>query len=148
MDAAAGRDQCGDEVRDPLGGQRTDREPVALERHGAEGRGGCPASVAELGDAQADPVGGDDLVERPRRDDPAVVEDDHAVAHPLDLGQQVRVEDHRGATVTRGAHDRPDVGATDGIERRCRLVEQDEVGVAEQRDAEPEPLLHPLREAR
>ena len=40
-----------------------------------------------------------------------------------------------------------DVDPADRVERRRRLVEQDELGVAEQRDAEPEPLLHPLREA-
>ena len=83
----------------------------------------------------------------PRGDRPAVVEDHDPVAHPLDLGQQVRVEDHRRAAVARGADDRPDVHPPDRVERRGRLVEQDQLRVAEQGDAEPEPLLHPLGEA-
>ena len=40
-----------------------------------------------------------------------------------------------------------DLGTADRVERRRRLVEQDELRVAEQRDAEPESLLHALREA-
>ena len=76
-----------------------------------------------------------------------MVEDDDPVAHPLDLGQQVRVEDDRRATVARRADDGPDVDPADRVERRGRLVEQDQLRVPEQRDAQPEPLLHPLREA-
>ena len=98
-------------IRSAASGRTESQSPSSVD--GAEGRGGCPARVAQVGHAQAHPVGGDDLVERPGRDDPAVVEDDHAVAHPLDLGQQVRVEDHRRAAVAGGAHDRTDVGATD-----------------------------------
>ena len=46
-----------------------------------------------------------------------------------------------------GPDDRPDVGATDRVERRGRLVEQDQLRFAEQRDAQPESLLHALGEA-
>ena len=41
----------------------------------------------------------------------------------------------------------PDVGPAERVERRGRLVEEDELRIPEQRDAQPEPLLHPLREA-
>ena len=41
----------------------------------------------------------------------------------------------------------PDVGPAERVERRCRLVEEHELRVPEQRDTQPEPLLHPLREA-
>ena len=80
-------------------------------------------------------------IERPwsRIDDP--------VADPLDLGQQVRVEDDRRAPVARRADDRPDVRPAERVERRRRLVEEHELRVPEQRDAQPEPLLHALREA-
>ena len=123
--------------------------PTASRRRASTGPNagsGRPTRLAKVGHAQAHPVGGDDLVERPGRDDPAVVEDDHAIADPLDLGQQVGVEDDRRAAVAGRAHDRPHVGPTDRIERRRRLVEEDQVRVAEERDAEPEPLLHALRE--
>ena len=77
-----------------------------------------------------------------------MVEDHDAIADTLDLGQQVRVEDDRRAAVARRAHDRSNVGPADGVERRRRLVEQDELGIAEEGDAKAQPLLHPLREAR
>ena len=89
---------------------------------------------------------------RPRRAtrtaiDPAVVEDDDAIADLLDLGQQVGVEDDRRAAIAaRRARsparrsDRPDRAPTSA--RRGGPAS----GVAEQRDTEPEPLLHALRE--
>ncbi len=61
----------------------------------------------------------------PDGDRPALVEDHDPVADPLDLGQQVRVEDHRRAAVARRADDRADVGPADRVERRRRLVEED-----------------------
>ena len=118
-------------------------------RPGRSAAAAAVPAVAQVGHAEPHAVDGDDLVERARRRSLRPwCEDDHAVAHPLDLGQQVRVEDHRGAAVAGRADDRPHVGPTDRVERRRRLVEEDEVRLAEQRDAEPEPLLHALREAR
>ena len=74
------------------------------------------------------------------------MEDDHPVADALDLGQQVRVEDDRGAAIPGRADDGADIRPTDRVERRGRLIEQDQLRVAEQRDAKAEALLHALRE--
>ena len=48
---------------------------------------------------------------------------------------------------SRAADDRSDVHPADRVERRRRLVEQDQLGIAEQCDGQAETLLHPLREA-
>ena len=129
------------------GGQGSDGQPLPVV--GDAGRtapSAARAGAVEAGDADPHAVARHDVVERARRHDPPVVDDDDAVADPLDLGEQVRVEDHRRASVAGRADDRPDVGPSDRVERRCRFVEEDEVGRAEQRDAEAEPLLHPLGE--
>ena len=131
-------------MRSAASGRTDSQSPSRVT--GPNDGGGRPARVAQVGHAQAHAVRRDDLVERSRCDDPAVVEDDHAIADTLDLGQQVRVEDDRRAAVASRAHDRPHVRPTDRIERRRRLVEEDQVRVAKECDAEPEPLLHPLRE--
>ena len=127
--------------------QRPDRQPLPVDGRRAEGGRDRPARVGQVGHPQANAVDGDDLVERAGRDRAAVVEDDDPVAHPLDLGQQVRVEDDRRSPVARRADDGPDVRPAERVERRGRLVEEHELRVPEQRDAQPEPLLHPLREA-
>ena len=118
-------DERGHEVRDPLRGQRPDRQPVVVDARGTEPGRDRPAAVAQAGHAQPDAVHGHDLVERAGRDRAAVVEDDHPIADPLDLGQQVRVEDDRRAAVAGRADDGPHVGPADRVERGCRLVEQD-----------------------
>ena len=74
------------------------------------------------------------------------MQDHHAVTDPLDLGQEVRVQDHRGPAIPGGPDDRPNVGATDRVERRRRLVEQDQLRFSEERDAQTESLLHALGE--
>ncbi len=147
MDATAGRDDRGHDVRDPGRGERADRQPVAVGRERPEAIEAGATGLIEVADPQPDAVGGDDLVERTRRDRPAPMQDDHPVADPLDLGQQVRIEDDRRASIPRRADDRPNVGPADRIERRGRLVEEDQLGLAEQRDTQAEPLLHALREA-
>ena len=104
----------------------------------------CPplsSSVAREPDA----VDRHDIVER-ARGIPAVVEDDHPIADTLDLGQQVGVEDDRGAAIAGRADDGADVRPADGIERRGRFIEQDQLRFAEQGDPQPEALLHALRE--
>ena len=87
------------------------------------------------------------LAERAGGDDPPVVDDRDPVAQPLDLAQQVRVEEHGRAPVARLADDRPHVVAADRVERGRGLVEDHERRVAHERRREPEPLLHALREA-
>ena len=75
-----------------------------------------------------------------------MIDDRDLVAQPFDLGQEVRVEQDRGPAVARAPDDGADVGAADGIERGGRLVEHDQARCAQQRDGQPEPLLHALRE--
>ncbi len=147
MDTTTGGHDGRHEIRDSRAIERPDREPVVVDRHGTEGLDGGPSPLVEVGHAEPNAVDRDDIVERPRGDHPAAVEDDHAVADPLDLGQQVRVEDHRGAAIARRADDGADVRSPDRIERRGRLIEQDQLRLAEQRDAQPEALLHALGEA-
>jgi hypothetical protein len=53
---------------------------------------------------------------------------------------------HGRTARARIANDSAHVGAADGIERGGRLVEDQQFGLADQRHAEPEPLLHALRE--
>ncbi len=81
----------------------------------------------------------------PCRDDPAVEQDDDAVADELDLAEQVGVEEHRDAApaqlLEQLAHD----AAADRVERARRLVEQEQARRADQRLRDPEPLLHALR---
>ena len=107
--------------------ERPDRQPLPVDGRRAEGGRDRPAGVGQTGHAQANAVDGDDLVERAGRDRAAVVEDDDAVAHPLDLGQQMRVEDDRRSPVARRADDRPDVLPAERVERRRRLVEEHEL---------------------
>ena len=112
VDAAAGRDERGDEVRDPLGGERPDRQPVPVDRAPEpkhRGRGSARRRSRSV-TRRRTPSTATTSSSDPGRDDPAVVEDDHPVADPLDLGQQVRVEDDRRAAVAGGADDRADVG--------------------------------------
>ena len=80
-------------------------------------------------------------------DDAAVVDDRDPVAQPLDLAQQVRVQEHRRSPLARLADDRPHVVAADRVERGGGLVEDHERGVAQERRREPEALLHALGEA-
>ena len=53
--------------------------------------------VRQPGDAQADRGLAQQVGQRPGRDDAAVVDDRDPVAQPLDLAQEVRVEEHGGA---------------------------------------------------
>ena len=58
----------------------------------------------------------------------------------------MRVQEHAGASLAEAANDLAHVVTSDGVERARGLVEDDQRRVSEQRDAEPESLLHPLRE--
>ena len=75
-----------------------------------------------------------------------MIDDGHAIADPLHLGQKVGVEEHGRAPVAQRADDAAHVLPADRIEGRRRLVEDDQLGAAEQRHGQPQTLLHPLRE--
>ncbi len=146
VDPSAGRDDRGDELRDPVGGDRPDREPVAVVGQRAEAGETGPCRRVEPGRVDPDRVLAEELLERAGRDDPSGIDDRDPVAHELDLGQEVRVQEDGRAAIACGADDPPDVGPAHRIERRRRFVEHDELRLAEQGDAEAESLLHALRE--
>ena len=87
------------------------------------------------------------LGERPGGGDPPPVQDHHPVADPLDLADEVGVEQHRHAAGPEREHDVAHVGPSERVERARRLVEHDELGPGHQRDRQAEPLLHALGEA-
>ncbi len=86
-----------------------------------------------------------ELARRARPDQLAASDDRHAVAHELDLRQQVRVEQHRDALATQVLEQPPHGAPPGGVERARRLVEQQQPRAADHRLRDPEPLLHALR---
>ena len=111
-----------------------------------------PPSVAAVGAAEDDAqrVRGERAeqdVGRGGLDETAVVEDRDVVADPLDVVEDVgRVED-RGLALEL-AHQVEDVLATDRVERRDRLVEQDHRRPADEGLGDPEALAHAARVGR
>ena len=147
VDPPAGRDDRRNEVRDAARVERLGGQPVAVATKRSElllerGDGRRVQAGREHADARVP----EDLDEPSLLDDPPVVDDRHPVADALDLRQQVRVEEDRRAAFAGVADDRPDVVPPDRIEGRGRLVEDHEVRGAEERDPQPEALLHALRE--
>ena len=102
--------------------------------------------VGQAGGATRTPRTGEQLLQIPARHNATAVHDGHPIADALDLGEQVRVQEDRDASIAQPADDRANVVAADGIERRRGLVEQHELRPAQQSDAEPKALLHPLGE--
>ena len=85
--------------------------------------------------------GSEEFLGRRRRDEPAVVEDRHVVADALDIVEDVGgVEDRRLALER--LHELEDVLATDRVERRDRLVEQDHGRSPDERLGDAEALAH------
>ena len=118
----------------------TDATPASARR---------PASVVVVGAAEDDPerVLGERAEQdlgRCRLDEPAVVEDRDVVADPLDVVEDVgRIEDRRLALQL--AHQVEDVLAADRVERRDRLVEEDDGRAADECLGDPEALAHAAR---
>src|SRR5713226_5858822 len=79
-------------------------------------------------------------------DDSSAVDDRHAIAHQLDLAQQVRVQEHRHALSLELLDEAADVTPADRIEGRSRLVQHDQLGAVDQRLGQAQPLLHALAE--
>ena len=80
-------------------------------------------------------------------DEPAVDEHDDARRHPLDLVQHVRRDEHRAALRAEPPDQLDDVAALGGVESVERLVEQQQLGLVDERLGELDPLAHALREA-
>ncbi len=73
----------------------------------------------------------------------AALEQDHVVAHALEVVQQVRRQDHRESAVRHGlAQRRQELAAGERVEGRHRLVEEQQAGPFGQR--QPEAHLRPL----
>ena len=65
----------------------------------------------------------------------------HAIAEALGLLHQMRGEQHRLATLANAAHHVPDRAPGLRIEPGRQLVEQDDLGIVDQRERDEEPLL-------
>ena len=92
-----------------------------------------------------DPVGR--ATERPRRplcDDRPTGHHAHSVAHHLDLRQQVAGDEDRRSAVGETAEELPHLAHPGGIEPVRRLVEHEQLRIAQQRLRDAEPLAHPL----
>src|SRR5438445_1151729 len=148
VDAAALADDLRDELRHAFAGEAAERQPFALVLQVPEFAKLGPAAGGQSRHPDSDrAVLSQNLRHRSGRDHPAVVDHGEAVADLLDLGQQVRVEKHRGAARLQGADDLAYVVTPYRVERRGGLVEQGPLGAAEQGDTEAQPLLHTLGEA-
>ena len=85
---------------------------------------------------------GRDVLER---DEPAVPDDRHAIAHALDLGQDVRREEDRPAGPPQVLEDRVEGVLHERVEALGRLVEDRQLRVVLERLDDAELLAHPAR---
>ena len=93
------------------------------------------------------PVAGDDLVDRAGELDPRLREDDEVIADPLEVGDDVRGEDHRHAGLGDGLHHRlQELAAGERVERGDRLVEQEQLRPLGERERERDLRLLAARE--
>ncbi len=74
-------------------------------------------------------------------------DDRHPVAELLDLGQQVAREHHRDPLVGQPPDQQAHVPHAARIEAGGRLVEQQQLRIAQQRGGDSEPLAHAVRVA-
>ena len=103
-----------------------------------------PAAVAV-----GDPVVGGPGAQVPRRtdsEDAAVLDDRDSVGELLRLVEIVGCEEDRLAQSAEVSHRLPRPPAGLGVEARGRLVEEDQLGVADQREREVEPPQLPAGE--
>ncbi len=82
--------------------------------------------------------------ERHLADHPPFLHEGDPVARHLDLAQEVRVQEDGRAPGLEVADHVADEEAAEGVEPRGGLVEEDELGLAEERLGQPDPLLHAL----
>jgi hypothetical protein len=107
-----------------------------------------------LDELVADPVAdavargaGDQLARRALREDPAVLDDRHAIGQRLGLVEVVRGEQDGLAEIAQRAHDLPGGAPRRRVEARRRLVEEDQLGVADERQREVQPAPLAARES-
>ena len=80
-------------------------------------------------------------------DEPPVHEHDDARRHPLDLVEHVRRDQHGAALLAELARQLDDPAALGRVGAVERLVEQQQLGIVDERAGELDPLAHALREA-
>jgi len=83
-----------------------------------------------------------DLGHRPGKDELAEADHDEVVADGLDLGELVRGDDHRPPVPAEVTQELPDFHDPGRVEPIRGLVEDEELGVGEERRGDPEALLH------
>ena len=105
------------------------------------------ASVVGAAQPIAGPALAAQIRERALVDDAPAVDDRHAVAQFLHLGQLVAGEQHRDPFIGQAADQRAHVAHARRIEAGRGLVEHQQARAAQQRRGDPEPLAHPMREA-
>ena len=79
-------------------------------------------------------------------DEAALGENRDAVAQRLGVAQDVRAEEDRAAAIAQIENQRSHVAATERIEAGHRLVEDDELGIVDERLGDAHALKHALRE--
>ena len=87
---------------------------------------------------------GEEGAQGPTGDDRAMVDHRDPIADLLHLAQEMRVEKHRHAAVPQVADDVANVPPPHRVERGGGLVEEHDLRVAQQGDAQAEALLHAL----
>ena len=87
----------------------------------------------------------DKLIDRALAHDPSAVDDRDRVAGALDLVQQVRAEHHRPSLVDQRADHRAHLVHPRWVEPVHRLVQDQQLGVAEQARRDPQALAHAHR---
>ena len=144
--AARSRTRSGTAVPSSSAGSATVNQSPARSTFPVAASRACAAG-GHVGQVQPQLALAEQLGERAGCGDPAAVEDDDPVADPLDLADQVRVEQHRDAARLQRQHDVAHVGAAERVQRAGRLVQDDQLRPGHQGDRQPEALLHPLGEA-
>ena len=91
--------------------------------------------------------GGDQLLRSAQRDDAAVIHDGDAVAQALGLIHVVRGENDGAARLLELVDQVPQMAARLGIEAGGRLVEKQQLRIADQRAGHGQPLLLPAGES-
>src|SRR5437867_8304463 len=76
-------------------------------------------------------------------DQSTAVDDHHAIADLFDFGQNMRAEEDRLAGLFEGMHQVQNFLAAGGIEAGSRLVEDQQLRIADQRLRDSQPLHHP-----
>ena len=121
-----------------------DQPPIAVGRVGR--RAGAVTRIEPGGRLPDDGPGlGQQLGAGALRLDPSAADDHHPVGDGLDLGQQVRGEQHGAAAVGEVAQHAPHPAHAFRIEAVGGLVEDQDLGVAEQCVGEPQALAHAER---